>query len=301
MKKIYTIFLFSTFSLQIVLAQNLAIPNANFEAWTHVSGFTAYDNPDNWNTLNSTTASYGVITCFKATAASEHHAGAAALKLITKNVVVQVAQGIATTGALNTTTQVITGGIAYTGRPDSIVGWYKCSPVNGDAGFIQFMLMGATNDTIGYAKFFAPTTMPTTAFTRFAQKIVYTNTNTPVTSQWITSSSAGNTNQQINATIWIDDLDFSFISTAIHKAELESGIKVGPNPITENTLFISNERNLTATMTLYDVMGKSFGSFDVSNPKTAINLSGLAAGTYLYSVINNDRVLILSSKITIVK
>lgn len=76
---------------------------------------------------------------------------------------------------------------------------------------------------------------------------------------------------------------------------------MGPNPITENTLFISNERNLTATMTLYDVMGKSFGTFDVSNPKTAINLSGLAAGTYLYSVINNDRVLILSSKITIVK
>ena len=291
-----TLILLSAFTF--LAAQN-ANPNADFETWTHVTGFTAYDNPNSWNTLNATTAAFGVITCYKATANGEFHAGAAALKLITKNVIVQVAQGIATTGTLNTTTQVITGGIPYTGQPDSIVGWYRCTPVNGDAGFVQFMLLGAFNDTIGYAKFFAPTSASTMMFTRFAEKIVYSNTNTPVTSQWIISSSAGNTGQQINASIWVDDLDFVFNSSSVQQAELESGIKLYPNPIVDHTLTISNDKNKIAVLTIYDVMGKSYGTFNINNKKTLIDVAALAAGTYMYSIVDKNGDLILSSNFII--
>lgn len=296
MKKIYVL-LALLGSSSLLVAQNAATPNAGFEAWTHVSGFTAYDNPDNWNTLNSTTSAFGVITCYKATAGGEFHNGATALKLITKNAVIQTANGIATTGTINTSNQTITGGIAYTARPDSITGWFRCSPVNGDAGFVQFMLLDASSDTIGYAKFFAPTT-PTATFTRFAVAITYYNAQTPVTSQWICSSSAGSTNQQINATIWVDDLDLIFNPSSIADAEKQYGIKIGPVPAA-NELHITNRDQRKATLVLYNTLGQTCGSFPLEGPSQKIDISALAQGSYVYSVLGENRELLVNGKLLI--
>lgn len=296
MKKIYVL-LALLGSSSLLVAQNAATPNAGFEAWTHVSGFTAYDNPDNWSTLNSTTAPFGVITCYKATAGGEFHTGAAALKLITKNAVIQTANGIATTGTINTSNQTITGGIAFTARPDSIVGWYKCSPVSNDAGFVQFMLLDGSSDTIGYAKFQAPST-PTATFTRFAVAISYYNTQTPVTSQWICSSSAGSTNQQINATIWVDDLDLTYAPNSITEAGKQSGIKVGPVPAA-NELLITNRDQRKATLVLYNTLGQTCGTFPLEGASQKIDISAIAQGSYVYSVLGENRELLVNGKLLI--
>ena len=50
------------------------------------------------------------------------------------------------------------GGVPYTGRPDSIAGWYKYSPTGTDNGFVEFQLLGtaSTPDTIGYVRFVTP-------------------------------------------------------------------------------------------------------------------------------------------------
>lgn len=297
MKKIYATLFIASFALT-AQAQNAATPNADFEAWTHVSGFTAYDDPNNWTTLNSTTASFGVITCYKATAAGEFHAGAAALKLITKNAVIQTAQGIATTGTINTSNQSITGGIPYTGRPDSIVGWYRCSPVNNDAGFVQFMLLDGTGDTIGYAKFQASLTTTVSSYTRFSVPVTYWNANTPVTSQWIISSSAGNSGQQVNSTMWVDDLDLIFNPASVNEAQLQSGFRVGPSPAS-NEVLIRNAKKTKATITLYSVTGQRFASQPVNEELNALDVTKLASGIYLYSITDENGKLLLSSKISV--
>lgn len=296
MKHVYSLLACAVITFSAT-AQNAATPNAGFETWTHVSGFTAYDDPNNWSTLNSTTSSFGAITCYKATTAGEYHAGAAGLKLVTKNVVIQVAQGIATTGTLNTTNQTITGGLAYTGRPDSIVGWYKCSPVNNDAGFVQFMLLGAASDTIGYAKLQAPTT-PVTTMTRFAVAITYSNANTPVTSQWIISSSAGSSGQQVNATIWVDDLDLTFAPASVLESQRTTGISLGPVPASQ-TLTVHNAQERKGKLVLYNTLGQSCASFDLAGKSTTIDVSTIPQGTYLYSVLDENNQLLQSAKLVI--
>src|SRR5665213_874841 len=120
MKKIFTLISLCSVSATALFAQT---PNAGFESWTHTSSITgSYDTPDSWNCANSQTAITGVISCLKATTM---HSGSFAVELITKQIPSpfnQLVPGIVTTGSINATTQSITGGIAYTLKPDSIVG-----------------------------------------------------------------------------------------------------------------------------------------------------------------------------------
>ena len=97
----------------------------------------------------------------------------------------------------------------------------------------------------------------------------------------------------------MDDLDFVFNSSSVQQAELESGIKLYPNPIVDHTLTISNDKNKNAVLTIYDVMGKSYGSFNINNKKTLIDVAALAAGTYMYSIVDKNGDLILSSNFII--
>src|SRR5688572_9076851 len=95
-----------------------ALPNAGFDSWTNNGSF---DDPVDWNTLNSATSGWGVLTCLKATGA-DVHSGTAAIKLITQWVLIQNANGLATTGTIDVQNQTVVGGLPYTLRPDSITG-----------------------------------------------------------------------------------------------------------------------------------------------------------------------------------
>jgi len=297
MKKLYTTFFVFALYMGAVFSQNAATPNAGFENWTSATG---YSTPDNWNTLNATTYGLGAVTCLEATTAGDYHSGLAAIKLITCTVFTQAVQGVATTGTINTTTQKITGGIAYTERPDSIVGWYKSSPVSSDTGFVQFILYGsASTDTIGVGRFNVPVTA-VTAFTRFSKPIVYRNTDTPVTSQWILSSSKGSSGQQINSTIWVDDLDLIINSTGISNNSInEVQIKL-MNPVS-NEIVVYNKAQVNAKLKLVDVLGRNVGLYEINNPENKIDVSALNNGVYLYTIINDKGNVIVNSKLVIQK
>src|ERR1700722_7433830 len=109
MKKTITLFAALLISTAGLWAQ--ATPNAGFETWTHVTGFFAYDTPNNWDCANSQSASVGVFGCVKST---KVHSGSFAVELITKSILSIMAPGVVTTGTLPTSsTGSITGGIAY--------------------------------------------------------------------------------------------------------------------------------------------------------------------------------------------
>jgi hypothetical protein len=287
MKKLY--FLVATLFLTGagITAQNAATPNAGFETWTHTTSTVSYDDPTSWNDLNSTTAGFGAVTCFKATAAGDFHSGAAAIKLVTTSVLGQNANGIATTGTINTSTQAITGGIAYTGRPDSIVGFYKSSPVSTDHGFFQLLLTGTSNtDTIGYVRFNTPITA-VGSYIRFSAPVHYKSTNAVTTSQWLLSSSFGSTGQQVNATVFVDDLDLIFNPAGIKEQELLSGFHVGPNPA-QSILSVYNTKLTRATIQFYDITGRQVASSVINEANNVIDLNNFSQGAYLYSIIDEN-------------
>jgi hypothetical protein len=238
MKKIYSL-------LSIILVSSSAfaqLPNAGFETWTNTAASfpaPAYDTPDNWNTLNSTTAPLGQFTCVKGNAAGEFHSGAAALKLITKSIAGQTANGIATTGTINVTSQTIGGGIAFTGRPDSIAGWYKYVSVTGDNGFVELQLLGAggDTDTVGYVRFVTPSSSVST-YTHFQKVITYRSTAAVAKSIWICSSSKDATTHFAGSTLLIDDLALITNPSGINELS-KPELTVGPNPAT-SVLLIKN-------------------------------------------------------------
>lgn len=298
MKKIFTIISIISISASAVFSQ--ALPNNGFEAWT-ANPTPAYDILTGWNTLNTLIGPLGTITCFKATAAGDFHTGAAALKLVTKTAALgQVANGIATTGTIDITKQGISGGIAYTGRPDSIVGYYKYTPVSTDNGFVQMILTGAggDTDTVGIATFNTPNTT-VAAYVRFAAPFVYKSANTVAKSLCIISSSASATVHFEGSALFVDDLDLITKVTGV-KQLTSVNVTVGPNP-THDFVMVKNPEMEKTTLVIYDVTGRTMTQQIITDQSTTIYLNEYKNGMYFYSVSTVAGNLIKSGKIIVQK
>lgn len=278
-----------------------ATPNSGFESWSYGTvGSTSFQTPDNWNTLNSITANFGVITCERESNPPDTYSGLASIKLTTKMVLTQVTNGIATTGTINTSTQSITGGIPYAGRPDSIVGYYKYTSVSGDNGFIEIQLLGSggDTDTVGYARFKTPTTTVSN-YVRFAKKITYKKTTPVVNSIWILSSSADAVTHYVNSVLRVDDLQLIGNSTNVaEKQKME--LLVGPNPASKN-IVVRNPMLNKAILNIYDVTGRKLITQSVSDSFTTIDISEYPIGLYIYSITDENKNVLKTDKIIIQK
>ncbi|MCW3103194.1 MAG: hypothetical protein JWO09_1634 [Bacteroidetes bacterium] len=296
MKKIYAVISMISIS---VAAFAQATPNAGFETWTHNS-FPSYDTPNSWDNLNPSTGSLGVFTCFKATAAADIHSGSAAVKLITKSVFGQTANGIVTTGTINTTTQTIGGGIAYTGRPDSIAGFYKYTSVSGDNGFVELQLLGAggDTDTVGYVRFVTPSSSVGT-YTRFSKAVVYRNSNPVVKSIWILSSSKDAVTHFVGSSLWADDISIVTNPTAINEPS-KSELSVGPNPAV-NFILVKNPDAKKLLVKMYDVTGRVVIEQQVENTSATIEIAALPQGLYMYAISDESKKLMKTGKVIVQK
>lgn len=188
------------------------LPNSGFENWDSFSVFNGFkeDRATDWNTVNaSMPIDVGIPkTCFQST---DFHSGSNSVHLLTVaygGAPSGVVNGIATTGTVNTTTQEIDGGIAFTARPDSLTGWYKTNPQSGDYATIEFVLKSATNDTIGWARFEGATS-PVSTWTRFAVPVQYFSGDTPDLAVSLLSSSFG-FSAIAGSELWVDDLELIY-------------------------------------------------------------------------------------------
>ncbi len=278
MKQLYNLILLTALMAFVTStnAQNAATPNPGFENWTQVGN---HFDPDNWNNLNSQTAITGVFTCTRATGA-DVHSGTYAIKLTTKSVFTITANGIASTATLITTPPYgVTGGIPYTQRPDSIVGWYKCTPAAADSGFIQFVLLGATNDTIGFVRYFTPN-VPVSTFTRFSAPIDYFSAATPVLSYWILSSS-GPSNPVVSSSIIIDDIDLIFNPNNLPEAASAENFHITGNVI-DDFAELENNSGKTAELFIYDSSGRLAVRYELPPGYSKLDMQQLTPGVYVF-------------------
>jgi len=287
------------FSISLLQAQtNPATPNANFEHWTHVSAHGGYDDPNQWQCLNPTLETFGFTSCIKDS--TNPFSGIAAARLITQNVIFQIAPAALTTGTINTGNQTINGGLPYTLRPDSIIGWYMYTSVGGDNGDCEFYLFGATRDTIGQAFFKTPTST-VGSWTRFAYPITYSSMATPDTALWIFSSSLSATSAQAGSQLYVDSIGLVFAPSGINNLINTELITVGPNP-TRNLISINNGSFVKALFfTLTDITGRKVDEEKIASGTTNVALSGLAGGVYIYSIQDEKNTVIKTGKIVIQK
>jgi hypothetical protein len=292
MKKLFMLILSGIIINLSANAQSL--PNAGFENWTAGSG---YDNPNNWSTLNSSTSFLGIVTVSKSTDA---HSGTYSLRGETKFIGApfnQPAPALVTTGTINTTTQVIEGGIATSERPDSITGWMKYAPVNGDTGYIEVLLFANNyQDTIGRAKFF--TTAALSSWTYFSAAFEYSSTDAVEASRVILLPSSGY-QPQVGSVVQFDDLAF-VTSTGINDNRERYVFSVYPNPATDE-LFIRNPLTQTAKMDVYDVAGKKVAAINVGLNTTRTNISMYSPGVYLYTFTGTNSEVLHTGKFVVTR
>ncbi len=298
MKKIFTLISILSISSAGMFAQT---PNAGFETWTHNS-FPSYDTPDSWNCANSQTALTGVFSCVKSSSA---HSGSFAIQLITKQIgspINQLVPGFATTGTLPTSiTGPITGGIAYTLRPDSITGWYKYTPQGGENGYIQFILFGTSNsDTIATGGFATPAAA-VGSYTRFHAEMIYRSANPVTNSMWLLSSSKNDAlTASIGSTLFVDDLALVFNPGVGVAEQNRTEVTLFPNPASDR-IEIKNILNSAAQFVLYDAMGNKMEEKEIGSVESSVDVKEFANGLYFYTVTGKNNLNIKSGKLIIQK
>jgi hypothetical protein len=291
------------FSITLLKAQtNVATPNANFEHWTHVSADGGYDTAASWNSLNSFTAGppIGIVTCYKDS--TTVRSGKYSVLLVTQyfTLASELIPGTITTGTINPLAETISGGIPYTFRPDSIIGWYQYTPQSGDNGDIEFYLFGATHlDTIGQAFFKTPTTTVST-WTRFSLAVTYSSTATPDTALWIITSSDNQTTGHEGSQFIVDSLGLVFDTlSGINNIINPEYIKVGPNPTTGLVSINNSSNSQSLVFCLVDVTGRNIEQEKMATGTNYLELTGISEGVYIYYVKDEQNTIVKTGKIVV--
>jgi hypothetical protein len=261
------------------------IPNQGFENWDF---FGNYEDPTGWGTLNSVTSFLNAATVKKATVSSDVHSGNAALRMETLQTSVQIIPAVVTTGVINTATQTIDGGAAFTARPTSFKGWYKYQPVNNDTGSVEILLYkwntGTNNrDIIGRGKFEQTATV--SSYQQFNITINYLSADIPDTAV-VTLLSSPNSNPQVGSLLFIDDLSFEYnTGINIKNKNEEMAFSISPNPVSNNfNITIKNAAEKNMNIDVYQMDGKLITQLTTKGKKNILLRAddfNLLPGVYL--------------------
>jgi hypothetical protein len=223
MKTLFTILIGLTASIFVHSQQQLQ--NGNFESWDDVG--TAEEEPTNWSSLKTSDDGLLASSAPEVLSKDAGRNGGSCIRLEVIPAFGIQANGIMTNGRVHADFNPENGYVftdpndvkwhtAFTDKPDSIVGWYKYAPQNGDKGKIEIILHvsqgnlpynGTQVNMIARAKYNFTTAKAN--WTRFARPFNYSSTNTPA---YIltTITSGDSTISEAGSTLWIDDLSLVY-------------------------------------------------------------------------------------------
>ncbi|MEL6841677.1 MAG: PCMD domain-containing protein, partial [Bacteroidota bacterium] len=194
----FSLLLISLFCLQ-TMAQT-EIPNGSFELWDNVGNND--EEPQNWsaNKTGGGLASLAPQTCFRES--NNPYAGSYCIKVETDSYFGAVVNGAATTGRIEAPNTNPANGYLrtirndadfnspFSGRPDSLVGYFRYNSENSDQGKVEVFLHGDYDvenpDQGGSAPFMVGTATFLTpmadvdSWTRFSVPFNYTSTDSPL-------------------------------------------------------------------------------------------------------------------------
>ena len=312
--KIFSTLLICSAISTTAIAQT-TIANGGFENWGGNASPGVAAEPTNWysNKSGSTIAQAGGQTCFQET--SIFHSGTSCVRVESISGPLSTAiNGNVTTGVVCAPSFTKTDGyigtvnysnssdirrMAFTGRPDSIIGWYQYTQgAATEQGRVKVILHTGdyfdpetpttnhpdpTANKIGGATFLTPLSNVTT-WTRFSAPVTYVNGSTPVSIMINITSSADQNTSVTGSKLWIDDLTAVYNPVGITNVTMqEKDINVYS---AYTTLFVNTaqEMNEQTTITVYDVAGRTVFSHAIIEKFSNFDLSALATGVYVYKV-----------------
>ena len=302
MKNIFTLLLLSS---QILTAQ-IQIENGNFETWDN-SGSDEQE-PQQWSSLKTSDddswlnlANQAPQVIWKET--SNPHTGSACLKLkvASYNALVGLAPNAIVTNGRVFASTTPSDGYVYTDesnsqwntacndKPDSLIGWYKYAPQNGDKGKVEIMFhtsaaqgklpeSGGTSHWVGNG--IIEFTTAKSNWTRFSFPISFYTVFAP--NYFLTVATAGDgLNAEAGSQLWLDDMSFIY-NPPVSVEEIEvSNFNISAYnsqiDIDINSTFIQAE------LTIFTLDGKIVLNESINSENSLIN-SDLSNGIYIYQL-----------------
>ena len=239
------------------------------------------------------TTGMGVYTATKGTPGNP---GTAYLKLVSKNVTgMGIMPGIATTGKINVSNITVTGGFAFTQRPQSLTGAWQHMMGTNDTGFVAIYLTKweyfyghARHCGYVIAEAFGKGAM---SWTNFTINLMYMSGGNPDTAQIILSSSG--MTPVASSQLYVDNLAFAGSVAGIKKNKLNAEIKLFPNPTNKLTVSLTNSKTTKGQIEISDFQGKkvkSINNFDFSI-NTTIDISDLNKGEYIIKLSISEGII----------
>lgn len=259
----------------IVIAQT-TVPNNGFENWT--DAYTA----TGWNAVS-------LLTIHSLQRSTDSHSGTYAAKLATQSILGQTIPGITALGSINIASQQVAGGTPFVGRPTSLKGYFKYTPVGNDSMLIAIILTkknGNGKDTVGGGIFTNKNAV--NSYTQFTIPISYNSsvTGNPDTMNIILLSSATATGG-IGTTLLIDDLSMDYPSSVNDIQQFD--FKLFPNPASDLiTINCKNNNSNLNNVVIYNITGQEVYSNTFNTSQFKINISELKEGVYFVKTTNEN-------------
>ncbi|MEM6345836.1 MAG: PCMD domain-containing protein [Bacteroidota bacterium] len=218
---------FTLFCCLLSLSAQTEVPNGGFENWDNVGNND--EEPQNWsaNKTGGGLASLAPQTCFRES--NNPYAGNYCIKVETDSYFGAVVNGAATTGRieapntnpangyLRTIRSDVDFNYPFSGRPDSLVGYFRYNSENGDQGKVEVFLHGdydvenpdqggSAPFMIGTATFLTPSANVDT-WTRFSVPFSYTSPDTPLYFLAVVSASVVAGGGEVGSALWVDELE----------------------------------------------------------------------------------------------
>ncbi len=313
MNKIFTSFLSLTISLFSVAQSQIA--NGGFETWGNVAPGIAAE-PTGWysNKSGSNVAKLGPQICFQDNTVKR--SGSSSVRVETLNYLGTAVNGAVTTGIINAPNTTKSNGYigtvnyssaadvrrtAFTGRPDSIVGWYQyTSGGTGEQGKVTAILHNnnyfdpetpttyhadPTSDKIARATFFSTPSINVSTWKRFTAPFIYTNAGTPSYIMINITCSANQATTITGSKMWVDDISFIYNGTvSVNEIENDQNVKVY---YFDKTIYVDfmNKNSGFSTVEIYNATGQLVTSQQIENNSlNTIDVSAFKTGIYIYKV-----------------
>jgi len=297
--------------LGFVLNAQTQFDNASFEEWEEIGFGPDILEPVDWSSIKSTDdPSINNAAPVVWARSDDAHTGDYSLYLNSVAVFGIVATGTMTNGRVHADFDP-TQGFMYTdpdhsewhtritGKPDSLVGWYKALPRPGDYGTIKIVLHRgymAVAENIDSSEFIASGNIKFASgvaveeWTRFSLPINYYLDNIDPEFVLVILTSSQGVNAVPGSKIWFDDLELIYNNNSGIAEENAENLDLYAY---NNRLhvFIDTEKPENYILNVYDISGKlQFRDTGVTGMKNTYPYQ-LSAGTYIVSVQYSGKVL----------
>ena len=205
------------------------------------------------------------------------------------------------------------GGLPVTVRPTTVRAWVRYFPGKDtvhnlfggpDTAVLNVVAISRLGGTVGTGVVLIG---PASAWTQITANLVYTETINTADTLRITFASSGGATQTLDSSIlYVDDVtmtsnpEVSYVGVGVKNVVGSNQlVNLYPNP-TASTLYISGPQNAGLSLSLLSVSGQVVATKTLSG-NDILDVSGLSAGMYVYTISNHAGNTVQQGKVTITR